>query len=386
MAEANRRRVHKFKIILSNTPDSDSQGGKRSRQHLFQKIYAKATRSLRASLFVIEFIPALVLFVIPFSVHAGLVSKVMDIFNSEEDAATIVDATNTSALNTPLLSALKNPDPLKAQGGGDVHYQDGALIATGPVGTDQKSTSQGKGDISVYTVRDGDSLSQIAAMYGVTVNTIIWANDLKDASDIHAGDVLVILPFVGIRHTVEKGESLESIVKKYGADLAEVMKYNDLESAESITVGQELMLPGGELVAPTKASKKTPTTAKQTASKSAKGSWLINPAPGSVETQGIHGHNGVDLASYGGKHIPIVAAAAGKVIVSKSSGWNGGYGQYIVIQHNNGEQTLYAHLSKNIAGVGDWVTQGEQIGVMGETGEATGVHVHFEVHGGVNPF
>jgi murein DD-endopeptidase MepM/ murein hydrolase activator NlpD len=72
--------------------------------------------------------------------------------------------------------------------------------------------------------------------------------------------------------------------------------------------------------------------------------------------------------------------------VSKSSGWNGGYGQYVVIKHANGTQTLYAHLSSNAVGVGDVVAAGETIGALGNTGKSTGPHLHFEVRGGRNPF
>jgi LysM repeat protein len=340
---------------------------------------------MRVALLAYELVPAVLLLTVPFSVHAGLFSKITGLFAAEAVAQTETVTADYSALNTPLLNALKTPDPLKAIGGGEVSYEDGALLSSGPVGEDQRSLSRNKNDVSVYTVREGDDLSHIAEMYDVTVNTIVWANDLKSAKDIHQGDVLVILPFVGVRHTVAKGETLQSIVKKYGGDLDEVLQYNELASADGIAVGDEIMIPGGEISAPAAAKKSTSGGSSAKSVKSGS-SWLINPAPGSVETQGLHGNNGVDLASRGGAYIPVIAAAGGKVIVSKSSGWNGGYGQYIVIQHSNGEQTLYGHLSKNIAGVGDWVEQGEQIGVMGSTGRSTGTHLHFEVHGGTNPF
>ena len=74
------------------------------------------------------------------------------------------------------------------------------------------------------------------------------------------------------------------------------------------------------------------------------------------------------------------------MIVSRSSGWNGGYGNYIVIKHANGAQTLYAHLNANYVGVGDYVSAGEVIGGMGNTGRSTGTHLHFEVRGARNPF
>ena len=82
----------------------------------------------------------------------------------------------------------------------------------------------------------------------------------------------------------------------------------------------------------------------------------------------------------------IRAAAAGEVLISKGSGWNGGYGSYIVIKHTNGTQTLYAHTSANYVSAGQSVSQGESIGAVGSTGQSTGPHLHFEVRGSANPF
>lgn len=109
----------------------------------------------------------------------------------------------------------------------------------------------------------------------------------------------------------------------------------------------------------------------------------MRPTKG-VRSQGIHGHNGVDIAAPVGT--PVWAAADGKVIVARSGGWNGGYGSYVVISHSNGTQTLYAHLSRVDVTVGQSVTKGKTIGAMGNTGKSTGPHLHFEVRGGKNPF
>ncbi len=79
-----------------------------------------------------------------------------------------------------------------------------------------------------------------------------------------------------------------------------------------------------------------------------------------------------------------MAAQTGTVILVKSGGYNGGYGSYVVIEHSDGVQTLYAHMSKTIAKVGDVVTQGETIGLVGSTGRSTGPHVHYEVRGATN--
>jgi murein DD-endopeptidase MepM/ murein hydrolase activator NlpD len=110
----------------------------------------------------------------------------------------------------------------------------------------------------------------------------------------------------------------------------------------------------------------------------------MRPVASGIRTQGIHGHNGVDLASSVGT--PIYAAATGNVIISRVGGWNGGYGNYIVISHSNGTQTLYGHLNSISVNSGDNVVKGQFIGTMGNTGKSTGPHLHFEIRGARNPF
>lgn len=95
-------------------------------------------------------------------------------------------------------------------------------------------------------------------------------------------------------------------------------------------------------------------------------------------------HTGMDIsyASYANKYLPIVAAAPGKVVEAKQSGWNGGYGNVVVIDHGNGYMTRYGHNSKVLVKVGQEVKAGDQIAVMGKTGRVygqTGIHLHFEV-------
>lgn len=382
--EASRRRVHNVTIILSSTPDSDSSKRTRAALRKDQKPYQKKHAPHAAAFLLYELTPAALLLLIPLSVHAGFFSKMMGVFADEVVAQVSLEEIDHSPTQTPLLSATKNPDPLKAVGGGDVFYEDGVLVSTGPIGEDEISaSSMNRGEISVYTVNDeGETLSQIAQMYGVTVNTIVWANNLTSATDIHPGDTLVILPIVGVRHTVAKGETLNSIVKKYGADLDEVLEYNNLASTDDLAVGDELMIPGGELHTASKKVAGTVTPTKTTGAVSS-GAGFTHPLPGARRTQGIHGYNGVDLAASAGTG--VLAAAGGEVIVAKSSGWNGGYGNYVVIKHKN-TQTLYAHLSSVSVGVGDVVSSGEMIGVIGNTGKSTGIHLHFEVRGGTNPF
>ena len=285
-----------------------------------------------------------------------------------------------------LLEPAINLDPSPSRGGGDIAVVDGeALYAeAGPSGTlvglaERPFSSQ----ISIYTVRSGDTLSEIAEMFDVSVGTIAGANNIQGRV-IHPGQELVILPITGIQHTVAKGETLASIVKKYKGDLEETANYNELASEATLAVGQIIIIPDGVVAPPPSATLSSPL--RGGVSSPAVAGYFINPLPGAKKTQGIHGYNGVDLAPLGGARPNILAAAAGTVVVARSGGWNGGYGSYVVIQHENGTQTLYAHASSVLVSQGQLVAQGQPIAVVGATGRSTGAHLHFEVRGAKNPF
>ncbi len=327
------------------------------------------------------------LLLVPVSVHADMFSKLANIFRTETAAAHITPATDQAALNVSLLSATQNLGQAIGVGGGTISYQEGVLVSNGPVGADVIASSRLRqtGEISVYVVREGDTLSQIAEMYGVNANTILWANDLKSSIGIYAGQTLVILPVPGVRHIIKSGESLAGIVGKYEADIDEVRAYNNLDS-DTLAAGEELIIPGGTIktVAPVRVAAASGGSSSGGGSVSGAG-WLAHPMPGAVRSQGIHGYNAVDFARMP-TGTTIRAAAAGSVMVARSGGWNGGYGNYVVVRHDNGVQTLYAHLHTVEVSAGQRVSQGERLGGVGTTGRSTGVHLHFEVRGGTNPF
>ncbi len=332
---------------------------------------------------MIEVTAGVLFVVLPLSVQAGVFS----LFGTDVttyDATAVESAITESVLDTPVLVAATNPDPSSSRGGAELLVQDGVLVSTGPIGRDElASKKEFGGEINVYTVREGDTLSMIAEMFDVTSNTILWANDLANAKAIRPGQTLIILPIAGVRHVVKSGDTIASIAKKYEGNTEEIIAYNQLAKDQELAVGATVIVPGGALHAPVTTPRSSNTAARGVASAS-RNSSFSHPAPGTVKTQGIHGYNAVDFAGPVGT--AIRAALGGEVIVSKSSGWNGGYGQYIVVRHANGTQTLYAHLSTNNVGVGDIVATGEVIGAMGNTGRSTGPHLHFEVRGARNPF
>lgn len=292
-----------------------------------------------------------------------------------------------------LLQAAVNVDPNPSKGGGGITIvgSNALLPETSPKGS---ATGGGidivgpKSDrISVYVVREGDSLSEIAKMFGVSTKTIIWANDLGDKGLIKPGQTLIILPVSGVRHVVGKGETVASIAKKYDASLDDINEFNGFNKDTVLAVGDTVIVPGGEMQieAPAAVTKKYATASSGTSKQIG---YYIRPVVGGIKTQGIHGHNAVDIGLPEGT--PILAAADGEVILSKyeeGDPWFGGYGNYIVIQHDNGAQTVYGHLSKNLVSRGWKVKQGQVIGYSGSTGNSTGPHLHFEIRNGIrNPF
>ncbi len=316
----------------------------------------------------------------PLLAHAGLFSFVNELLSGKTDVYQRTD----SAQNMALLSAALAPQ--KEVGGGDITIIDeSALLPEPGVGLsgDEKIITN-NGQISTYVVRPGDNLSQIAKMFGVSVNTIVWGNDLSGTT-IKEGQLLVILPISGVKYTVKKGDTLASIAKDHKGDLQEILDYNDLVSGSKIAVGDIVIIPDGEVTHTVHAPTTTSSSSSSSSSSSVNTSgYFIKPLAKYTRTQGIHGYNAVDLAAPVGT--PIVAAANGSVVIARGSGWNGGYGQYVVIRHPNGVQTLYSHMSQVIVSSGSNVLQGQVIGYVGSTGKSTGAHLHFEVRGAKNPF
>jgi murein DD-endopeptidase MepM/ murein hydrolase activator NlpD len=221
-------------------------------------------------------------------------------------------------------------------------------------------------------------------MFNVSVNTILWANDIKKGEKLQEGDVLIILPVSGVKHVVLKDQTLKGIAKKYNVDASDVARFNGISEEEKLLVGDELIIPDAEIIDTD--SEKPKTNLKQTIKIPLKvlNGYFTNPLPNyrRVSQRKLHGHNGTDLAAPTGT--PIVASASGIVLFARS-GYNGGYGNMVIIQHSNGTQTLYGHMSKLNTHSGAQVSQGETIGYVGSTGRSTGPHLHFEVHGARNP-
>lgn len=329
----------------------------------------------------------------PVEAHAGFWDWLFS-GGLQSQTASLVNTTYAASQQAPALAANNQPPGDGNNAECDTSamvIQDSALVGTSnPVGS-MTCAMNPYGQIFLYTVQAGDNPSSIAQSFGISLNTLLWANDIQNSRSIKAGDKLVILPVSGVKYAVQAGDTIQSIVKKFKGDASDIISFNNLSLDEKLAVGEEIIIPDGELSLPQAPS--NGISPRFSGLPDLKGYWLrpiangINTRATKTNPHGIHGNNGVDLSS--ACHEPVFASATGTVLIAKDSGWNAGYGKYVVILHPNGVQTLYGHLlSLNVA-PGQDVSQGETIGLEGNTGNVrgtTGCHVHFEIRGARNPF
>ena len=224
-----------------------------------------------------------------------------------------------------------------------------------------------------YKVKSGDTISGITRKFGLSnISTLIAVNDISNVRQLAAGQKLKIPSMDGIVYTVQKGDSISSIVGKYKIKIETLLDANEL-SSEELSVGQVLFIPGAAL--------------DRNTLQNAMGELFILPISGSFRWTSPYGwrsdpftgvksfHTGTDMACPQGT--PIIASQSGRVSAVST---NRIYGNYVIIDHGNGYQTLYAHMYKALAKKGAWVSQGTRIGLVGSTGYSTGPHLHFTVY------
>jgi murein DD-endopeptidase MepM/ murein hydrolase activator NlpD len=318
----------------------------------------------------------------PSVTHAGVFSYIADMFSGQEVSAESETFIESNSQNMPLLEAAITSDvSMKLASDITVVGEEALLPEVGPSTQAPETFDTSSGQISVYVVRSGDTFAGIAEMFDVSVNTILWANDMTRSSVLKVGQNLVILPMSGV-----SGDTLNTIAKKYSGDIDEIASFNEMKPTDKLVIGDTIMIPDGEVSFSTRPSVSSSGTSRLVTSSSGPdySGYYQKPFLTGRRTQGLHGYNGVDYGMAIGT--PLYASASGVVIISRSSGYNGGYGSYVAIQHNNGTQTIYAHMSSVLVSVGQKVNQGQLIGTSGNTGKSTGPHLHFEVRGAKNPF
>jgi murein DD-endopeptidase MepM/ murein hydrolase activator NlpD len=224
-------------------------------------------------------------------------------------------------------------------------------------------------EMSTYTIRPNDSLASIAKRFGLNLDTLISVNGIASTRSMRSGAQLRVPNINGLVYKVRSGEGLASVAKRYKVDATRIVDANDLGSAR-LTVGQSLFIPGARL--------------PQSAIAQAMGQLVAWPARGPISSYfgyrpdpftGVRRfHTGIDIVMNSGT--PVRAAMAGRI---SDVGYNANYGNYIIMTHADGYQTLYGHLSSILAREGSAVDQGAQIGLSGNTGYSTGAHLHFSL-------
>jgi murein DD-endopeptidase MepM/ murein hydrolase activator NlpD len=268
---------------------------------------------------------------------------------------------------------------------------DGTLLKPVAVNT---AVADGSALMETYKVQAGDTLTGIASRFGVSMMTLWWANNLKSKDDLHLGQTLTIPPVTGLVLTVKASDTLASLANKFDVEEQEILDANKLEDP-NLVVGQVLAIPGamGKAIPTPKPTTRSSSGSSSGSSGNRGGSsrapvtytggafaWPVSGGGNYISQYFHYGHYGIDIA---GDYGSTVRAAGGGTIIF--AGWKGNGGGYQVwIAHGSGLYTTYNHMSSISVGSGQHVSEAQQVGRVGSSGNATGPHLHFEVwRGGV---
>ncbi len=307
------------------------------------------------------------------------------------DQESLISPTQQSYLENLSLksqpSASTDPDKEATEEGETAINPEGEALVKQDV-IETRKTEVPRTEIVYHEVAQGETISTIARSYGVSVNTLLWENELSPYSIIRPGDKLAILPSSGVSCKVGKNETLGSIANRYGVDTQTIANANKIALNSPLQIGQKLIIPGGRRIEYARTQSRSysglsvlenlvtrRSANKPKSSPLIAGNKMAWPTSGYRITQYYSWrHNAIDVANKVGT--PIYAADAGTV---EYIGWGTGYGNQIVVNHGGGKKTRYAHLSKFYCQKGQEIGKGEAIGAMGSTGWSTGSHLHFEV-------
>lgn len=164
-------------------------------------------------------------------------SRIKGQFSRKNDLAFVPLAKASTAVDVEMKDDAESQDVVRSEA---------MVMATNQVLRDPKE----EGGVDIYEVKSGDTVGAIATKHGITVNTILWANDIEDIDSIMPGDKIFILPVAGLTYVVQKGDNIDFIAKKYKAERDKIMAFNDLSADGELKEGQEIVIPGGEKEVP----------------------------------------------------------------------------------------------------------------------------------------
>ncbi|MDA1338271.1 MAG: M23 family metallopeptidase [bacterium] len=240
--------------------------------------------------------------------------------------------------------------------------------------------------VTKYSVQDGDTLSTIGEKFGVSADALRYSNSLASDNDLKVGIEISIPPVEGAVHTVASGDTLSAIASKYEVAEQAIVDFNYLLPPFELQVGDTLIIPDASIptavpstnVADYASNIVQSFTTRVTGGTVGNGEFMLPTSVFTVSQYFYWYHSGLDLQSVGQSDFVIRASDSGTV-EQIAYGWNGGYGNRIVVNHGNGFKTTYNHLEYVNVEVGQSVDRGQDIGVMGNTGRSTGRHLHFEI-------
>ena len=252
--------------------------------------------------------------------------------------------------------------------------------------SERPGTTQGESDktpelfYSAYTVKKGDIVGDIAKKHGLSQDAIISLNKLRNTRTLQVGGILKLPSIDGILYTVKKGDTPEKIADKYRVSLEKLALVNNITD-NFVPAGSVIFLPDAKLDSVT--------------IREINGDLFHRPLHGGYYISSRYGwrdnpfsgyrtfHNGMDMATARGTS--IYAALEGTVV---DTGYDVTFGNYVIISHHSGYQTLYGHMTTILTSPGRHVTTATKIGTVGNTGQSTGPHLHFTVfknHSTINP-
>lgn len=233
-------------------------------------------------------------------------------------------------------------------------------------------------EMIVHVVGRGETVSGIAARYGLKAGTVASSAGLDNPDRIYPGEILSFPSVDGVTHIVKAGDTLSALAAHYQVTTDVIAWANSIKNPKALSLGRTLIIPGGKAPRVVVTQTHAAAAASSSSVPAAVGGTLAWPFRGQISSYyGMRWgrlHSGLDIAAPSGTIIH--AAAAGEVTFV---GWYGQYGRCLIIDHGGGVSTLYGHTSAILVNTGDQVERGEAVAKVGSTGNSTGPHLHFEV-------
>ena len=234
-----------------------------------------------------------------------------------------------------------------------------------------------------YEVQAGDTATSIAERFGLEEATVLFNNfDIYDSNHLSVGQLLTLPPVDGLVYTVQPGDLFDVLMENFQGDRERTLAYpaNGISSPDQIFVGQKLLLVHGS------ASVASASTGGSSSGGQSQAVWTvptfiwplgfekISDLFGTPRSNAVGYHTGVDFIAAVGTIVG--SSAAGQVTVAT---WDPSYGNWIEIDHGGGYRSRYAHLNEIFVREGEWVQSNTYIGTVGNTGNSSGAHLHFEI-------